>query len=78
VQDLFDSANPEEGAVRRDLDKLLSLLPGRQRRLMENVKLQGLSMEEAGASTGMSPTAVRISIHRGLQALMRKVRDEDR
>ncbi len=77
VEDLFSDQNPEEGAIRRDLDKLLSTLPGRQRALMEDVKLGGLSMEEAGAKSGMSEGAVRVSIHRGLQALMRKVRDED-
>lgn len=78
VEDLFDVHNPEEGAVRRDLDKLLSRLPSRQRDLMRDVKLQGLSMEEAGAKTGMTGAAVRVSIHRSLMALTRMVRDEDR
>jgi RNA polymerase sigma-70 factor (ECF subfamily) len=78
VADLFSEENPEEGAVRRDLDKLLSSLPKRQRAVMEDVKLQGLSMDEAGARSGMSAAAARVSVHRALQQLMRKVRDEDR
>ena len=45
---------------------------------LKDVKLGGLSMEEAGARSGMSGGAVRVSIHRGLQILMRKVRDENR
>lgn len=78
IEALFSEENPEEGAIRRDLDKLLSTLPERQRALMEDVKLGGLSMEEAGAKNGLSVGAARVTIHRGLQALMRKVRDEDR
>ena len=78
VEDLFAEQNPEEGAVRRDLDKLLSGLPDRQRRLVEGVRLQGLSMEEAAQGAGMSPVAVRVSLHRALKTLMRRVRDEDR
>ena len=75
--DLFAQDNPEEGAVRRDLGKLLGLLPGKQRRLVEAVKLKGLSMEEAAREADMSVTAVKVSVHRGLKAMARKVRDED-
>ncbi len=75
--DLFATENPEEGAVRRDVGKLLSLLPGRQRRLIEDVKLTGLSMEEAAAKADMSVSAVKVSVHRGMKTLTSKVRDED-
>ena len=75
--DLFAVENPEEGAVRRDVGKLLSLLPVKQRRLVEDVKLRGLSMEEAAAKADMSVTAVKVSVHRGMKAMARKVRDED-
>lgn len=78
VGDLFADQNVEEGVVRRDLDRLLGGLTPGQRALMEDVKLAGFSMEEAGARRGVSAGAARVSIHRGLQALMRKVRDEDR
>lgn len=76
--DLLAQENPEEGAVRRDVSKLLGALPGRQRRLLEDVKLKGLSMEEAAARAGMSEGAVKVSVHRGMQAMIKKVRDEDR
>ena len=76
--DLFSQENPEEGAVRRDLGKLLAILPLRQRRLVEDVKIAGLSMEEAAAKSDMSVTAVKVSVHRSMKALARKVRDEDR
>ena len=66
--DLFAVENPEEGAVRRDLGKLLSALPKRQRQLVEDVKITGLSMEEAAAKSGMSVTAVKVSVHRSMKA----------
>jgi RNA polymerase sigma-70 factor (ECF subfamily) len=76
--ELFAAENAEEGAVRRDLDKLLASLPARQRVLVEDVKLAGYSIEEAARKSGMSVSAVKVSIHRALKALARKVRDEDR
>jgi RNA polymerase sigma-70 factor (ECF subfamily) len=76
--DLFAVENPEEGAVRRDLGKLLSALPKRQRQLVEDVKITGLSMEEAAAKSGMSVTAVKVSVHRSMKAMARKAGDEDR
>ena len=76
--DLFAHENPEEGAVRRDVGKLLDALPARQRQLMRDVKLTGLSMEEAAAKSGMSVTAVKVSVHRGMKTMSGKVRDEDR
>ena len=75
---LFATENAEEGAVRRDLGKLLGALPPRQSQLLQDVKITGLSMEEAAAKSGMSVSAVKVSVHRGLKIMARKVRDEDR
>jgi RNA polymerase sigma-70 factor (ECF subfamily) len=75
---LTASENPEEGAVRRDVDRLLATLPARQRRLMEDVKLAGYSIEEAAQRAGMSTTAAKVSIHRGMKKLAGKAADEDR
>ncbi len=76
--DLFAAENPEEGAVRRDVDKLLATLPPRQRRLMNQVKIAGYSMEEAAAANGMSVSAVKVSVHRTMKSLSAKVADENR
>lgn len=78
VADLFLVEAAEEPCVRDDLDRLLSNLPPRQRAVMKDVKIQGLSMDEAGAKNGMSGMAVRLSVHRGLKALRQRVLDEDR
>jgi RNA polymerase sigma-70 factor (ECF subfamily) len=74
---LIATGNPEEGAVRRDVDILLNRLPARQRALIRDVKLSGLSMEEAAAKAGMSVTATKVSVHRAMKALGKAVDNED-
>ena len=76
--ELLSTENAEAGAVRRDLGKLLSALPAKQGQLMMDVKITGLSMEEAAAKSGMSVSAVKVSVHRGLKSMAKRVRDEDR
>lgn len=55
--------------ARRDLAKLLARLPARQRLPILHVKIEGLSIAEAADATGMSTSAVKVGIHRGLKAL---------
>lgn len=75
--ELIADSNPEEGAVRRDIESLLGALPRRQQALMRDVKILGLSMEEAGEKHGMSPGAVKVAIHRAMKQLKSSVTDED-
>jgi len=77
ASDLFAGDNAEEVAVRRDLGKLVATLPEKQRALLEDVKIAGLSNAEAATKAGMTEGAVKVSIHRSLQVLMRKARSED-
>ena len=77
ASELFTGDNTEEVAVRRDLGKLVSTLPDKQRALLEDVKIAGLSNAEAAVKAGMTEGAVKVSIHRSLQALMRRARSED-
>lgn len=77
AESLFATEDTEEGAVRMDLDRLLSDLPQRQRALLEDVKLRGLTNAEAASRAGMTETAVKVAIHRSLKVLARKVRNED-
>lgn len=53
----------------RDLHRLLSGLPERQRVAIEFTKLEGLSISETADRTGQSEAAVKVNIHRGLKAL---------
>jgi RNA polymerase sigma factor (sigma-70 family) len=67
--ELFASSDQEAGDARRDLGTLLASLPERQRVPIDMVKIQGRSVAETAASTGMSESAVKVGIHRGLRAL---------
>lgn len=80
--DLFASSDEVPAQASRDLGKLLGRLPERQRLPIVHVKLEGLSVEETARLTGLSSSAVKVGIHRGLKALARLIRgsenDEDR
>ena len=57
-----------------DLERLMSELPAKQRDAIRFVKLQGLSVAEAAQLSGQSESAIKVGIHRGLKALMARVR----
>ncbi len=59
--------------ARHDVTYMLSLLPDKQRRLIEHTQLQGLSAEETALLTGQSITNVKVSVHRGLKRLAQKL-----
>ncbi len=74
ADDLFSSADAEAAEARRDLHKLLDELPDRQRLPIVHTKLEGLSVKESAEITGMSESAVKIGVHRGLKLLAAKIR----
>jgi RNA polymerase sigma-70 factor (ECF subfamily) len=74
---VFADTDVEAGTAKADLDRLLSALPARQQALIRSVKIEGLSMAEAAERSGMSVSAVKVSVHRGLGALSRRLRGGD-
>lgn len=70
-------ASPDTGVAeaRHDLARLLALLPERQRLPILHVKLEGLSVAETATLTGLSESAVKIGVHRGLIALAAKLKE---
>ncbi|HEX4267494.1 MAG TPA: sigma-70 family RNA polymerase sigma factor [Steroidobacteraceae bacterium] len=74
---LFAAEDSEEGALRTDLERLLQRLPDRQRSLIEDVKLQGLSVEEAAQKRGVTAVSARVMLHRSLKWLSQALRDEN-
>ena len=66
-------AEPANDA-KRDIDVLLEQLPDKQRWPIVHVKLQGMSVAETAQLTGLSESAVKIGIHRGLKSLAAKIR----
>lgn len=71
---VFAESAEEASDARRDIGALLKTLPDRHRLPIEQVKLEGLSVAEAAARIGMSESAVKVGIHRGLKALALKMR----
>ncbi|MDH0290270.1 sigma-70 family RNA polymerase sigma factor [Pseudomonas sp. GD04087] len=79
--ELLIGEDDEPAQARRDLGKLLLQLPDKQRLPIVHVKLEGLSVEETASLTGLSSSAVKVGIHRGLKVLANMIRgrrsDED-
>lgn len=61
-----------------DIGKLMGGLSPKMREAVQYVKLDGLSVSEAAARSGMSESAVKVSVHRGLKALARLIGTESR
>jgi RNA polymerase sigma-70 factor (ECF subfamily) len=70
---VFADSATEASDARRDLAGLLETLPDRHRLPIVHVKLEGLSVAETARLTGMSESAVKVGIHRGLKALALKI-----
>ncbi len=73
MDDLFAADTADAGDAQRDVDALVARLPEQQRRAVRLVKLDELSVGEAAAETGLSETAVKVNVHRGIKNLMRLV-----
>jgi RNA polymerase sigma-70 factor (ECF subfamily) len=70
---VFAASDTEAASARRDIVKLLDALPERQRLPIRYMKLEGLSVVEAARATGMSESAVKVGVHRGLKALAKMI-----
>jgi RNA polymerase sigma-70 factor, ECF subfamily len=67
--DIFAVSDEEPSEARRDIGILLNHLPEKQRLPIVHVKLHGRSVAETAQLTGLSESAVKIGVHRGLKAL---------
>ena len=65
-----------EAGAARDLALLLDTLPAAQREAIVLTKVEGLSVLEACARTGVSESALKVQVHRGLKRLAALVRRE--
>jgi RNA polymerase sigma-70 factor, ECF subfamily len=71
---LVSDAEPAALEARRDLAVLLADLPDKQRLPIQYVKIEGLSVAQAAQRTGLSESAVKVGVHRGLKALAARIR----
>jgi len=74
ADELFAPDWTDDAMHARDITRLLDSLPINQSDAIRKTRIEGLSTEEAAAATGLSPSLVKVSVHRGLKALMARVR----
>jgi RNA polymerase sigma-70 factor (ECF subfamily) len=74
---VFASSDTVAAHARRDLARLLERLPERHRLPIVHMKLEGLSVTETARVTGLSESAVKVGVHRGLKALAAMMREND-
>ena len=67
--DLFGHDEATDAIARRDVGKLLAKLPQAKQQLVRDIKLDGVSIADAAARTGMSESAVKVSVHRAIKSL---------
>src|SRR5713226_447364 len=66
---VFATTANDAAEAQYDVAKLLRGLPDRQRLPILYVKIEGASVTDTAVRTGMSESAVKVGIHRGLKAL---------
>ena len=71
---IFAESDTDAADARRDLQAMLQSVPERQRRVLLMMKVDGASVAEIAAATGMSQSAVKVSVHRTLKALAAKLK----
>lgn len=76
ASELMAHADHEEVESSIDLMRLMAQLPLKMRRAIQHVKLDGLSIAEAAQQSKLSKSAVKISIHRGMNALSAAIKPE--
>jgi RNA polymerase sigma-70 factor (ECF subfamily) len=74
VADGFEDAS----SARIDVDDLLGTLPDKQARMIRATRIEGLSIAEAAAAAGLGESDVKISVHRGIKALMTRIHGDGR
>lgn len=66
-------AEPEAETVSdRDINRALDGLPPAQRSVVSSISVDGHSIGETAVKLGISETAVRVSLHRGLAAISKR------
>lgn len=74
IDDIADSfAAPQAETVsEREIGRVLDSLPPGQRSVVSSISVDGNSIGETAERLGLSETAVRVALHRGLAAIARR------
>lgn len=76
VEGLFAADESDAAAARMDVGRLLESVPAPTRALIRQVKIEGQSIADVAAGAGMSETAVKVGVHRGLKKIAERIRNE--
>ena len=74
---MLATSDTEADDARRDIATLLERLPDRQRLPIVHMKTRRPIGDRGSAATGMSESAVKVGVHRGLKALAAMMRGND-
>ena len=74
---LFSVSDSNSVEARIDVERLLRRLPEKSRRLVRDVKIQGLSTAEAAERNAMSESAVKVGVHRALKSLGAGIEEDE-
>lgn len=66
----------DASGAKLDVADLLGTISPKQARAIRDTRIKGLSVAEAAEAAGISESDVKISVHRGLKALARRIRGE--
>ena len=75
IKEITSSDNSGQVESSLDLERLMAGLAPKVRQAIQAVKLDGLSVSEAAAQCGMSESNVKVTVHRGLKAMSRLIRE---
>jgi RNA polymerase sigma factor (sigma-70 family) len=74
LEDMFgDGGFEDEVGAKLDVSVLLGTLPPKQAKAIRATKIEGLSIADVAARDGISESDVKISVHRGLKALAKRL-----
>lgn len=74
LEDVLLAEDFEPAATARlDVEDLLAILPSKQASMIRATRLDGLSVAEAAEAGGIGESDVKVSVHRGLKALMARI-----
>lgn len=74
--DILPAESGPEPAAARDVTRSLDALPDGQRKVVQSIAIDGISIADTARNLDMSEGAVRVSLHRGLGALAKRHRDD--
>lgn len=69
VADMLAAPEAQEGLQAHEIDRMISQLKGAQRDIVKSISIDGSSVRETASRLNMTEGAVRVALHRALQAL---------